>query len=130
MFLYFRGYSFEPERFWSKVQVGGWVECWLWKASVDRYGYGKFKIGPYTALAHKVIYEALVGQVPEGEVLDHVLIRGCGPRACVNPFHLEPVSHTENVRRGRSCGKSWDLRYEQQYKEYLEETEGRYEAYA
>lgn len=34
--------------------------------------------------------------VPYGKELDHV----CRVRACVNPAHLEPVTHIENVRRG------------------------------
>jgi hypothetical protein len=43
-------------------------------------------------------YEMLVGPVPDGLELDHL----CRVPACVNPDHLEPVTHIENVRRGRS----------------------------
>jgi len=49
-------------------------------------------------LAHRAVYEALVGPIPKGLSLDHL----CRNRACVNPEHLEPVSLVENVMRGVS----------------------------
>lgn len=43
-------------------------------------------------------YEALLGPIPAGYVLDHT----CRNRACVNVQHLEVVTNTENIRRGQS----------------------------
>ena len=48
--------------------------------------------------AHRFVFEALSGTVPDGLELDHI----CRTRSCVNPEHLEPVSHRENVLRGVS----------------------------
>jgi len=48
-------------------------------------------------LAHRASYEAFVGPIPAGLTLDHL----CRTPLCVNPWHLEPVTHKENLARGR-----------------------------
>lgn len=72
--------------------------CWLWTASVDLHGYGRINAHGRTRVAHRTLYEELRGPVPEGLTLDHL----CRVRRCVNPDHLEPVTHAENVRRGEA----------------------------
>ncbi len=62
--------------------------------SVDLYSANG--TSKHSAKSHRVVYEALVGPIPEGLVLDHL----CRVLNCVNPNHLEPVTHQENVRRG------------------------------
>lgn len=47
---------------------------------------------------HCIVYERLVGRVPNGLELDHL----CRVRNCVNPSHLEPITHRENVLRGKT----------------------------
>jgi hypothetical protein len=69
--------------------------CWVWTGAVNggaRSGYGYFR----KRRAHRVAYEAWVGPIPEGLVLDHL----CRVRRCVNPSHLEPVTVRENLLRG------------------------------
>lgn len=82
------------ERLWAKVDASG--SCWLWTAYVDPTGYGRFGVGGTMRRAHRVVWETLVGPVPDGLELDHL----CRVRRCVNPDHLEPVTRRENVRRG------------------------------
>lgn len=86
-------------RFWPKVDKQE-DDCWLWTArTVD--GYGTFWMGYAIGhkKAHRLAYELLVGEIPVGLELDHL----CRVRNCVNPAHLEPVTHRENARRGNGC---------------------------
>jgi hypothetical protein len=87
-----------PERFWSKVTPEPNSGCWIWIASLGTSGYGQFSVENRPLKAYRVAYEALVGPVPDGLELDHL----CRVRCCVNPAHLEPVTHAENMRRGDS----------------------------
>ena len=88
-----------PERFWDKVEEdsGG---CWVWTAGLNTHGYGQFRLGDGQCSrgSHRIAYTALVGSVAEGLQLDHL----CRIRNCVNPSHLEQVTHRENLRRGDS----------------------------
>lgn len=88
----YKGTPFERVM-WRTDQTEG---CWLYPQT-DRLGYGVVKApGGKNVGAHRVVYESLVGPVPDGLELDHL----CAVRNCVNPAHLEPVTHAENVRRG------------------------------
>lgn len=80
------------ETFWSKVDKSG--DCWIWTAGATSAGYGLFK----HQYAHRISYRLHRGEIPEGLELDHL----CRVTRCVNPDHLEAVTHAENVRRGMS----------------------------
>ena len=83
------------DRFWSKVEKS--AGCWLWTAGLC-HGYGQFSFLGLDVRAHRFAYELLVGPIPAGLEIDHL----CRDRACVNPDHLEPVTHRENGLRGES----------------------------
>lgn len=85
-----------PRRFWRKASVSTDTGCWIWNASQLPGGYGCFHNPGGSRVAHRAAYEALVGPVPNGFELDHL----CRERLCVNPEHLEPVTHAENMARG------------------------------
>lgn len=90
-----------PSRFWNKVQPCPMTGCWLFMSSQDPIGYGSVGYAGRVMKAHRVTYEVLVGEVPTDLELDH----RCKVRCCCNPDHLEPVSHTENMRRSFNATK-------------------------
>lgn len=72
--------------------------CWIWRGSMDSRGYGRVAAGRrgHHFIAHRWVYEQHRGPIPDGLELDHL----CRVKRCVNPDHLEPVTHRENMRRG------------------------------
>ena len=82
--------------FWGKVEITN--TCWVWQAAQDQRGYGRFNVNGRNEKAYRVAYQLLVGEIPEGTEIDHV----CRNKSCVNPDHLEAVSHRENILRGTS----------------------------
>ncbi len=72
--------------------------CWAWRGSRVGGGYGKAwdRDRKRGIVAHRLVYELLVGAIPAGLQLDHL----CRNRGCVRPDHLEPVTGRENIMRG------------------------------
>lgn len=83
-----------PSRpFWIEDAATG---CWLWNRKRRKDGYGRKSIEHTREIpAHRWVYERLVGPYADGLELDHL----CNNPPCVNPAHLEPVTHSENMRR-------------------------------
>jgi hypothetical protein len=80
------------------VKLNATFGCWEWQAKRDRDGYGRAGL----ELAHRKVYQAEVGPIPDGTFLDHT----CRVRACVRPSHLQPVTQRENERRKRWRNRS------------------------
>jgi len=90
-----------PLRFWNKVCAlpdgcWRWTGCESGKAGNRR---GIFRWKGTNVFAHRLAYLHLVGDIPTGLELDHL----CRNTLCVNPNHLEPVSHRENILRGMAA---------------------------
>jgi hypothetical protein len=73
--------------------------CWLWTGRLNRNGYGRTYYKGKERVTHRVVWEYLVGPIPDKLLLDHVKEK-CVNRNCCNPAHLEPVTHRENTLRG------------------------------
>jgi len=101
---------------WTKTTMQRWAAkvvlpsdpdgCWLWTGGSTSEGYGQFHDGRHV-LAHRWGYEKFIGPISSGMTLDHFRMNP-GPqeapcsKACVHPAHVEPVTHRENVIRGRT----------------------------
>jgi hypothetical protein len=83
------------ERFWRKVERIPEAGCWIWMGATS-CGYGHVRLQKQCRLAHRVSFELSGGVIPDGMVLDHL----CRVRCCVNPAHLEVVTHQININRG------------------------------
>lgn len=70
--------------------------CWLWMGALDSKGYANTQVGSAFVGAHRHAWSLANGPIPRGLEVDHK----CRVRCCVNPDHLEPVQHRENMLRG------------------------------
>lgn len=85
--------------------------CWLGEGKPDKWGYIRIQLGSRREgnrrkmLLHRFSYEAFVGPIPEGELLQHI----CDAPRCCSPFHLVPGSDADNMadaaRKGRKRKK-------------------------
>lgn len=71
--------------------------CLVWQGSKTSVGYGDLRYDGKHKLAHRLAYENARGPIPEGLYIDHL----CRRRDCINPDHMEPVTHAENLKRAR-----------------------------
>lgn len=86
-----------PPRIASRITIVN--DCWTWTGSKNSDGYGRIHRDGRDLMAHRVVYEMLVGAIPPGLQTDHL----CRNRGCVRPSHLELVTSRENTLRGVSA---------------------------
>lgn len=98
------------ERLLARTEAGS-KACLLYTGTLNNRGYGQISVNGTPMLAHRAMYELIVGPIPAGLDLDHTCHNtdascpggdGCQHRRCINVSHLEPVSGAENTRRGKS----------------------------
>lgn len=82
------------ERFYDKVTKGSEYSCWPFGNAANRR-YGLFYVNEYDQMiqAHRVAYVLEHGEIPDGTEVAHK----CDTKACVNPNHLEAISHQQNM---------------------------------
>lgn len=72
-------------------------DCWEWQGTINKNtGYGKKTWHSKSILAHRWVYEMLLGPIPDGLVINHL----CSNKKCVNPHHLEVTTTAGNCRHG------------------------------
>ncbi len=87
----------EESNFWSNViktyRADGSEYCWLWKGKINKNGYGIFN-SSNTKFAHRFSVQLHGKSIPEKLEVNHK----CNTRNCVNPKHLNIITHKENLR--------------------------------
>lgn len=83
--------------------------CVIWQGALQSSGYASIGIGGKTYLAHRVVWEAAHGPIPDELTVDHL----CGNRRCLNAGHLELVTRSENgsraTRGATHCARGHEL---------------------
>jgi len=82
------------------------ILCSPWKASLDKYGYGKLTVDGRTVKAHRLAYELYKGPIPEGLLVMHT----CNMTECVNPLHLETGTPSQNTLYSVKSGRHFRAR--------------------
>lgn len=82
----YRCYDRTPGVSWSI-----WTSYPCWNHGYRSGGYAQLG----GRLAHRVVYEFLVGPIPDGYTLDHL----CNNMRCYNPAHLDVCTYSQNTRR-------------------------------
>lgn len=82
-------------------------DCLVWVGAKNKYGYPKMNFrglgGVHVqAYVHRVMWVLAANEdIPENLEIDHT----CNRRDCVNPKHMEIVTHVENMNR------QWERRW-------------------
>jgi hypothetical protein len=85
------------DRLLGKCDVDG--ECRLWRGTLDRYGYGRVKVGGTSEYVHHVAWWLAFGS--SGYDSTTKLVATCPHRHCMNPNHWRLVPKAKRKVVGR-----------------------------
>lgn len=85
--------------------------CWIWQGDKTYRGYGRMSVKNRSRSVHRLAYEAWVAPIPEGMLIRHK----CDTPLCINPEHLTPGTHKDNMRDKYERGRDNTPRGENHY---------------
>lgn len=101
------------DRFWPKVRKRGPDECWLWTGAAYHrrkwpYGYINLRVGPRKkGKVIKLAAHRLSVWLHLGTLSAHAdVLHECHNPKCVNPHHLRPSTHEENMASMAAAGRA------------------------
>ncbi len=106
-----------PKEFWALIKMGDDLQkdCWEWQGLKWKSGgYGRWNQHNWGYWVHRVTFAQYRGPIPEidgkSAVIDHL----CMNKVCCNPYHLDPTTSQDNVRRWseqtiKTCAKGHPL---------------------
>lgn len=87
------------ENLWKHVKKT--ETCWLWTGAKTISGYGCMRVNGENIVAHRVSWEILNGDIPNGLCVLHK----CDVRPCIRPDHLFLGTRGDNARDAMSKGR-------------------------
>lgn len=95
------------KRFWTKVDVRGYDDCWEWTGHRTRQGYGSIwaddNIRSYPSHRLSLLINGIFPNPQQ------IALHSCDNPPCCNPAHLEWGDHKKNAQdrydRGRGCDR-------------------------
>jgi len=94
----------DPERikarFIGKVDKTSETGCWNWIAGRSGMKYGRFHMKGKSMMAHRASYILFVGPIAD----DLLALHSCDNHVCVQPLHLKPGTHEQNMQEAADRG--------------------------
>jgi len=82
--------------------------CWEWQGYCISDGYGQITVDGAPKRVHRVMFEEMVGPIPEGMCVLH----SCDNPPCANPAHLWLGTHADNMADRDAKGRQGAARGE------------------
>lgn len=98
-------------RFWSKVDVRGKDECWLWTGAHTPDNYGLITTGSRKDGSRKLVYaHRLSWEIKNNSKIpsDLFACHSCDNPSCVNPIHIWLGTNLDNMRDAKNKGRTFN----------------------